>query len=372
MRIALTHAYCWPEVRRGGERLLHELGASLARLGHDVTILSSARRPGRSREQGVRVLRLPQPPGSGLRQEVRFGWEVAAPLLAGRYDAVHSLGVSDASASVRAARLHRRRRTVFTNLGNPDREYYSRRPDVGPEFASERTAARRIWSQHLRVVDGVDVYGCLSAYAAAKLESGFGRRATITPGGVDLDRFAPARARSSHPTLLYSGALAEPRKGVDTLLEALDTLAGKEPALRLLLSGPGDVAPLLARASPRARERVDVLPLGPPDMASVYASAWATVLPSVHEAFGLSLLESLACGTPVVGVDHASLPELVRPGAGALARPGDAVSLADACLAALDLARDADTVDRCRAVAEPYDWDRSVAPALVRLYASDT
>jgi len=365
MRIALTHVHCWPEVRRGGERWLHEVAHALGRAGHRVTVLSTARRPGRAVEDGVDVVRLPWPRGVGLQQDVRFGWEVLGPLVGGRYDVVHSLGVSDAAASLTAARLHRGRRTVYTNLGNPDRDYYRSLAD-GPE----QRAGRRVYRQHLRVVRDADVYGCLSAYAAGKLEADFGRRAALTPGGVDLARFKPCAPRTPHPTLLYSGSLSEPRKGLGSLLEALDILAGKEPYVRVRLSGPGDPGPLLGHASGRARQRVDVLPMGSPDLAPVYSSAWATVLPSVHEAFGLSLLESLACGTPIVGVDHASLPELVRPEVGALARPNDPASLADACLRAFELARQSGTVERCRSAAAAYDWDAVVAPRLVDLYTA--
>jgi phosphatidylinositol alpha-mannosyltransferase len=297
-------------------------------------------------------------------QELRFGREVLLPLLATRFDVVHSLGVPDATASILATRVHRRRRTAFTNLGNPDRAYYEWLASADVTGA----AGRRLVDQHERLVRDVDVYGCLSAYAAAKLEADFGRRGAVTSGGVSLRRFQPCGARSPEPTLVYSGSLDEPRKGLADLLEAVDVLAAKEPAVRLLLSGTGDAGPLLERASASVRDRVDVLPLGTPDLAPLYSSAWATVLPSVHEAFGLSLLESLACGTPIVGVDHAALPELVEPGVGALARPHDAVSLAEACLQALDLSRAPDTVNRCRSAAEPYDWDRSVAPALLALY----
>jgi len=360
VRIALTHAHCWPDVRRGGERWLHEVAAALARAGNRVTILSSARRPGRSTEDGVRVLRLPRPPGSGLSEELRFGREVLPALAAGRYDVVHSLGVPDAAASLSAARLHGRRRTAFTNLGNPDRAYY--------ESLATDAAGRRLVEQHERVVGHIDVYGCLSAYAAAKLEADFGRRGAITSGGVSLRRFRPCAARSPQPTLLYSGSLDEPRKCVATLLDALDVVVAQEPAVRLLLSGPGDARALLDRASTHVRDRVEVLPLGTPDLAPVYGSAWATVMPSVHEAFGLSLVESLACGTPIVGVDHAAIPELVRPGVGALARPNDPVALAEACLKALELARQPDIADRCRSAAEPYDWDTGLVPALVALY----
>ena len=45
VRIAFTHAFCWPEVRRGAERFTQELGAALVERGHEVTILSAAGTP---------------------------------------------------------------------------------------------------------------------------------------------------------------------------------------------------------------------------------------------------------------------------------------------------------------------------------------
>jgi glycosyltransferase involved in cell wall biosynthesis len=357
VRVALTHVYCWPEVRRGGERLLHELGGAMARRGHDVSILSSASRPSRSMEDDVRVVRLQSPRGEGLTQELRFSRTVLPPLLTGRFDVVHSLGVGDASASIAAAALHRRlgrpRRTVFTHLGNPLRGWYEQQPD---------------WRYQRFVARHIDVYGCLSAHAARTFEAGFGRRAARTPGGVRLARFTPAPCRTTTPTLLYSGALNEPRKRVGDLLAAVALLARDEPSIRLWLSGPGDPSGLLAAAPPEARERTDVLPLGTPDLSDVYGRAWVTVLPSVHEAFGLVLVESLACGTPVVAADHAAPPELVTAETGALSVPEDARSLADACRRALALARGPGIAERCRASAAPYDWDTAVAPRIEALY----
>lgn len=355
LRIALTHAFSWPEVRRGGERYLHELAGALARRGHDVTIVAGARRPSVKVDENVRVLLLPRGrPDDVFRAERWFGRVVLPPLLAGRFDVVHSLGAMDAAASLVALRWHRGRRTVYTNLGLPLRDHWEGRP--GRE-------------EHLRVVRDVDVYGCLSLHAQALLREGFGRPGAITPGGVRLDRFRPICERAEEPTLLYSGALDQPRKNVATLLEAVAILARSEPRVRLWLSGPGDAAALLGRAPAAARERTEVLPLGAlDDQPARYSSAWATVYPTKNEAFGLVLVESLACGTPIVVSDHASLPELLQPGAGTMAKLGDAEALADACRAALGLAHQPGIRETCRALAEEYDWDGSIAPAIEALY----
>src|SRR5258708_1559062 len=50
-------------------------------------------------------------------------------------------------------------------------------------------------------------------------------------------------------------------------------------------------------------------------MAGIYGEAWVSALPAVDEAFGLALVESLACGTPVVGYAQGGIPEILdRPG----------------------------------------------------------
>lgn len=354
VRVALTHVHCWPEVRRGGERYLHEVAAALARRGHAVTIVSTASRASWTTEGGVEVVRLRgRAPSPDRRVDSVFGRRVLFPLLRGRFDVVHSLGPSDASASISVGRV-RGHRTVYTNLGNPDRTWWDTQPDG---------------AAHRRVVAKVGVYGCLSKYAADCLQRDFGRDGVLTPGGVSLHRFTPAPRRATQPTLLFSGAIDDPRKGVASLLEAVAILAARGVDVRLRLSGSGHATRLLAAAPPAARERTDVLPIDTPeDQPRRYGEAWATVLPSTGEAFGMALLESLACGTPVVGNDDAALPELVSAKVGALATPGDSESLADACEHALQLSRVNGIVDVCRDAAGPFDWDSGIAPKLEAIY----
>jgi glycosyltransferase involved in cell wall biosynthesis len=79
------------------------------------------------------------------------------------------------------------------------------------------------------------------------------------------------------------------------------------------------------------------------------------------------LVESLACGTPIVAADHSASRERVQPGTGRLCLPDDAGALAEACVAAFDLTVEPGISDRCRAVAMPYDWDAQV-PVYERIY----
>jgi len=112
------------------------------------------------------------------------------------------------------------------------------------------------------------------------------------------------------------------------------------------------------------------VPNGQLDDASLreaYARAWVTVLPSTAESFGMTVVESLASGTPAVVLRGGGGPtEIVTPGTGLLADPEH---LPGALGEALELSRQAGTVAACRDRARDFDWDAAVVPALLAVYA---
>ncbi len=360
MRIALTHAFCWPEVRRGAERFVPMLGRALARRGHEVLHLSAAWEPGVEEAGGVRTVKLPRRRSGDYAHEADFGRRLLGELTRRRLDAVHSLGRHDAVASIRAAWLRADgRRTVITDLGIPDREWW-------------RGQGRREAAAAARVVRSIDVYSCMSQMAVDALARSYGRSdGVVVPGGVDLGRFRPAPERTTHPTILFSGAIDEERKGVPVLLAALSRVAALEPEVEVWLSGPGTAERFLAQVPPETRRRVHVLGLGAAERQHErYGRAWVTCLPSVHDSFGMALIESLACGTPLVVTTDGAPQELVDPGrTGELCPPRDPESLAAALLRGFALVRrGAPTVGACRRTAEHFDWDRALAPLCERLY----
>jgi glycosyltransferase involved in cell wall biosynthesis len=190
------------------------------------------------------------------------------------------------------------------------------------------------------------------------------------PGGVDMASFVPAERRTPDPTILFSAALDQPQKGGAVLLEAFAILLRTVPNARLWLSGPGDPSATLGSAPSAVREHAEVLPIGDAHAQNErYGRAWVTTLPSKTDSFGLVMIESLACGTPVAASNHSALPELVIEGEnGYLCDPDDPSSVAEALRAAIDLAATPGIVERCRAIAEPYDWDEGIAPMYERIY----
>jgi phosphatidyl-myo-inositol alpha-mannosyltransferase len=353
VKLAVTHPYAWPEVRRGAERIVVETARSLAERGHDVTVLTSGEIPGRLRQGGVTTIKLRRRFRDATRHERWFGWSIIPYLVRGRFDVVHALMAHDALAACRVRRLTKHR-VVYEELGSPFKWYW--------DTLSDSTVRRRL-------VREVDVYGCMSTYSLDVLKREWGRAGALIPGGVRMDEFGPAAHRHPRPTILYSGVLDEPRKGLVDLLGALDLLIEGYPDLQLWLSGPGNPGAVLATTSDRVRNLVTWLPIGEPDeLSERYASAWVTTLPSEGDSFGMVLIESLASGTPIVVANDAAPPELVTPSTGAIAEPHNPRSLAEALEVGLTLAADRTTSSHCRDFARHYDWDTAIAPLLEKLY----
>ena len=352
MRIAITHPYSWPEVRRGAERIVVETARSLSERGHDVTLITAGAVSARTRQDGYQTIRLRRIFSSNPRHERFFALQILPLLVRGRYEIVHAMMAWDGYSAV-IARRWGGHRVVFDDMGIP----YAFWADL-PDGRARKLLVRR-----------ADVYGCMSQFALDVLRKDWGREGALIPGGVRVEQFPVALEREPVPTVLFSGAMSEERKGLPLLLEAVALLAGTVPDLQVWLSGPGDPSAFLARAPEKARQVAKVLPIGEPQGQSErYRRAWTTALPAKSEAFGLVLVESLASGTPIVVVDDATPPSLVTPATGAIAEPDNPESLADAIKRGLDLARNPHTATSCRNFARQFDWDEAIAPLLEEIY----
>jgi glycosyltransferase involved in cell wall biosynthesis len=94
-------------------------------------------------------------------------------------------------------------------------------------------------------------------------------------------------------------------------------------------------------------------------LPGLYAGAELLLMPSLYEGFGLTCLEAMACGTPVVASDRGALPETCA-GAALLADPEDPDALATAAVtAASDATRRRELADAGLRRAAELTWDRS-------------
>lgn len=183
----------------------------------------------------------------------------------------------------------------------------------------------------------------------------------VTPlrNGVDLELFRPPLERKSNElfTLLTVGHLV-PVKGQELVIEALPLL----PGVCLKLAGDG---PERKRLEALARQlnvehRVQFLGAVPQsDLAGHYGTADALILASSREGWANVLLESMACGTPVVASRVYGTPEVVAaPAAGVLMQERSARGVADAVNA---LRRHYPDRAATRRYAERFSWDDTTA-----------
>jgi len=142
---------------------------------------------------------------------------------------------------------------------------------------------------------------------------------------VDIDRFTPKYDHSNY--VLYFGRLAR-EKGIFTLLEAIKNF----PATRLFIAGAGHLERELHRLVDEKKMK-NVKMLGPKSgdsLISLIQNARFVVVPSEwYETFGLTVVESFACGKPVIGADIGGISELISPETGLLFQPGNAEELAE-------------------------------------------
>ena len=165
--------------------------------------------------------------------------------------------------------------------------------------------------------------------------------------------------------MLFVGTL-EPRKNLGVLLDAWERLTRSEPALpRLRVVGsvrPGGEDWVRRMGEPPLAGRVDYVGyIGAADRRPLYAGARMLVLPSLHEGFGLPVLEAMALGVPVITSDRGALPE-VAGDAGVMVKADDAAGLAAAIAALLaDRAHAARMSRRGVELAAKFNWDTAAA-----------
>jgi len=326
------------------------VGARLAARGHRVHLLTGqpAGVTSRSRIDGmsVRYVRTALPAAlarRGWSREAVFAAPAAISSLASRADVLLSYYYSD---FVGATRARPRRPAVLKLTGSVPRDRMLGVP-------VERGLLRR-------ALDVADEVWVNSGFVAEDMRD-WGRPMRVVPAGVDVDVFTCVADRDPRPLVVCAASPADPRKRLVDLLDAWPTILQGVPDCRLLLVQSYDAATrdrLLERLPRAARHTVSVEgPYDGRDLARIYSRAWVTVAPALFEALGLATLESLACGTPVVGADSGATSALLAtPQTGRLFRPADPDSLAAAVVDIL--AADDSPGDRevRRAAALPYAW----------------
>ncbi|HEX4562277.1 MAG TPA: glycosyltransferase family 4 protein [Gemmatimonadales bacterium] len=317
MRIALVTEFYYPHLG-GVTEHVHNLALEFRRRGHHAIVITSnmdgqgtdpdwVRRVGTSRV----VL------SNGSYARVSTGWaitrKIADILSAERIEIVHSqdilapmLGLKAASAGwLLGIPVVATSHTWFSSSAL----YRMFRWWLQPRL--DRVAAR------IAVSD--PVVHAMSMYFRADWE--------VIPNGVDVSYFHPNGRREREvatrgPRLLFLGRL-DPRNGLDTLLEAMPMILERHPTAELIVVGDG---PLRASYEARAAhlgKAVRFVGQVSDERPDYYGGADLYLCPTTKASFGITLLEAMACGTPLVVSDITGFRELIAGGAEAVLVPKD-------------------------------------------------
>jgi len=230
----------------------------------------------------------------------------------------------------------------------------------GEFFRSGIAGKPRLFQAAFAVLDGIrkrilkkaDCFVAISSPIAAELRE-FGvdpDRVRDIPNGIDPERFRPlneeARAElrselgldSSEFIAVYTGRLVR-YKGLPVLLKAWPQIVAQVPQARLIFLGAGgndihDCEQEIETALDTHKVRTSVSVVrGVDDVSGYLQAADCFVFPTEDEAFGISLIEAMACGLPVVSTAVGGIADyLVDRDNGLIVEPGDADGIADAIL----------------------------------------
>jgi glycosyltransferase involved in cell wall biosynthesis len=275
------------------------------------------------RARGVRVVTL----GGQARFDIRVIWRLARLIREVRPDVIHAFLFWANVAS----------RVLGKLLGVPilissyrDREIWHGRLHLMIDCLTARWA---------------DAVTCCSEAVRQFVTSRLGgeeKKFVTIPNGIDVDRFEVRTTRTKSdlglcadlPVIGTVCRLVEPKKGLSVLLHALGRLAQQSatPRCQLLIVGDGPALDHLRRLSDQLGIAPWVVFAGMRrDVPSLLPLMDVFVLPSAYEGFGISIIEAMAAGRPVVATAVGGIPDIVVHGeTGLLVPPADPAALASA------------------------------------------
>lgn len=205
---------------------------------------------------------------------------------------------------------------------------------------------------------------------------GYGGKIEVIPPGVDTNFFHPLNVQKEENVLFFLSSLNSSHryKGLDYLLEAIAIVKKEIPNIKLVVGGEGSLLEHYKNmtASLGIARNVEFLRFIPEEkLPEYYNKCDVYVLPSVssaQEGFGISLLEALACGKPVVTTSiTGAAKDVVERNLGIVVEPQDAAALARAIKEVLFGIDDYKWLSGRKLIEEKYSWEK-VASQVERVY----
>ena len=353
MKILVVNWRCIKNPEAGGAEIhMHEIFRRIASMGHDVTLVAHAYKGAPKEEviDGIKTIRI------GNRYLFHYAFKrYYKKHLAGKFDIV----VDDISKiplftpqyvrePLVGISLHIHGKTLYKELPKPVADYIINRelkiPEVykGKLIFADSPSAR---DELIRMGHAAD-------------------RTALLFAGIDHELFRNnTEVKTAYPLISYIGRLKR-YKQVDLIVKAMPMILKEFPDAMLEIGGKGDDLPNIEAAVKEANVEKNVRFLGflsEEEKAKAMARATVTATMAEKEGWGITVIESNAAGTPVVGSNVQGLRDSIVDGkTGLLAEPGSSADLANKIISLL---KDRERLQRmeaeARAWAATFTWERS-------------
>jgi len=334
MKICIVTEYYYP-LLGGISEHVHNTGLQLRRMGHEVWIMTSNqdRRNGNEAywpvDSPFKIVRLGRGyllPSGGSMASITLGFkkmvmEMRSLMLKEQFDIVHvhsplvptlpPIGIIAAPCPSVA--------TFHSSFGYY-RSYWVLRHVLQRQF-----------------LDRLDGQIAVSQSCIRALNPYFRTNARIIPNGIDLEAFSPAAPKlakydDGKLNLLFLSRL-EPRNGLDLMLRAFDLIKRRRADVRLVVVGDGPGRAAGEAMVPREyAQDVDFVGKVLAERPSYYRTADIYCAPISKASFGMTLLEAMASGTPIVATENEGYLDLLGPEESVLVPHGDPVVFAEQIL----------------------------------------
>ncbi|MFA5176140.1 MAG: glycosyltransferase [Candidatus Nanoarchaeia archaeon] len=201
-----------------------------------------------------------------------------------------------------------------------------------PIFNKSKTAKRLTWGYTRKFYNKCNIVTTPSIAMKQELEKHGIKNVKFLSNGVDLKKFHPIQSKKDGKTILHVGRIGY-EKNIDVLIKAFNELLKKNKNVKLLIAGKGPDLEGLKEFTQKLGISKNVEFLGPikhDNLPKLYSKADIFVTPSTVETEGLVILEAMACGLPIIGVNKLAVPYIVKNNKnGFITKPGDYKEIAN-------------------------------------------
>lgn len=194
---------------------------------------------------------------------------------------------------------------------------------------------------------------------------------SVIPNGIDRNKFFNKKYYKVNNSIFFVGRL-DKRKGIDFLIKTLPKIKSKIINIKLYIAGSGKYYPKLKNFVQNNDLNENVIFLGKisdNELLNWYNKVQIVIIPSVFEGFGITAVEAMACGAPIIATNTDGLSDLIKNNSnGLLVNYNDIDDLSNKIILLLDnenIRRNFS--EKGIEMSKLYQWDR-IANDTLKLY----